>query len=120
MAASKDTRRSAPDTNPFFLKLFRKSSVSKERERIWHDTAQHVGAGDIASMTRVKETEAWLHQSQLRVEEEKVHDPDDVDITVRQREAERRRQKLPPRIQFQDQTQAIKTPTSKRKTGRAN
>lgn len=177
MAASKDTRRSAPDTNPFFLELFRNSGVSKERERIWHDAAQHAGAGDpplrfpvyehlyllnvytqkmvelledlsrkfainseslpyyqsmlqyvraaashglIDFMARVEETEAWLHQSQQRVEEEKLRDPDDVYITVRQREAERRRQKLPPRIQFLDETQAIKTPTAKRKTGKSN
>jgi hypothetical protein len=46
MATSKDTRRSAPDTNPFFLDPFRNSSVSKERERIWHDAVGHAGTGD--------------------------------------------------------------------------
>ena len=173
MAASKDTRRSAPDTNPFFLKLFRNSSVSKERERIWHDAVQHAGAGDpplrfpvyedlyllnvyaqkmvelledlsrkfainseslpyyqsmlqylrasashglIDFMARVEETEAWLHQSQQRLEEAKLRDPDDVYIAVRLREAERRRQGLPSRIQFLDETPAVKAPTAKRKT----
>ena len=178
MAASKDTRRPASDTNSFFLKLFRDSSVSKERERIWHDAVQHAGAGDpplrfpvyehlyllnvytqkmvelleelsrkfainseslpyyqsmlqyvrasashglIDFMARVEETEAWLHQSQQRVEEEKLRDPDDVYITVRLREAERRRQKLPPRIRFLDEPSAVNAPAAKkRRVGKTN
>jgi hypothetical protein len=172
MAASKDTCRSAPGTNPFFLKLFRNSSVSKERERIWHDAVQHAGAGDpqlrfpvyehlyllnvyaqkmvelledlsrkfainseslpyyqsmlqyvrasashglIDFMTRVEGTEAWLHQSQQCVEEEKLRDPDDVYITVGLREAERRRQKLPPRIRFLDEPSPAKASTAKKR-----
>ena len=178
MAASKDNRRSAPDTNPFFLKLFRNSSVSKERERAWHDAVRHAGTGDsqlrfpvyehlyllnvyarrmvelleelsrkfavnteslpyyqsliqfvrasashglIDFMAGVEETEAWLHQSQQRVEEEKLRDPDDVYISVRQREAERLRQRLPPRIQFLDESLPVKAPAAKkRKAGRAS
>jgi hypothetical protein len=178
MAASKDTRRSAPDTNPFFLKLFRNSSVSKERERIWHEAVSHAGAGDpplrfpvyehlylinvyaqkmvelledlsrkfainsesllyhqsmlqyvrasashglIDFMARVEETEAWLHQSQQRAEEQKLRDPDDVYISVRLREAELRRQKLPPRIQFLDEPLPAKgSGARKRKAGKAN
>ena len=178
MAASKDNRRSAPDTNPFFLKLFRNSSVSQERERAWHDAVRHPGTGDpqlrfpiyehlyllnvyaqkmvdlledvsrkfainneslpyyqsllqyvrasashglINFMAGVEETEAWLHQSQLRMEEEKLGDPDDVYISVRQREAERLRQRLPPRIQFLDETPPVKAPAAKkRKAVKAN
>ena len=178
MAASNDTRRSSSDTNPFFLKLFRNSSVSKERERIWHDAVQHAAAGDpplrfpvyehlyllnvyaqkmvelleelsrkfainseslpyyqsmlqyvrasashglIDFMARVEETEAWLHQSQQRVEEEKLRDPDDVYISVRLREAERRRQKLPPRIQFLGELGVAKaSAVKKRKAGKAD
>ena len=178
MAASKDNRRSAPDTNPFFLGLFRNSSVSKERERVWHDAIRHAGTGDpklrfpvyehlyllnvyaqrmvelleelsrkfainseslpyyqamlqfvrasashglIDFMAGVEQTEAWLHQSQRRVEEEKLRDPDDVYISVRQREAERLRQRLPPRIQFLDESLPVKTPAAKkRKAGKAN
>jgi hypothetical protein len=178
MAASKDNRRSAPDTNPFFLKLFRNSSVAKERERVWRDAVrqarnedsrlrfpvyehlyllnvytqkivelleelsrkfainseslpyyqallQYVRAsashGLISFMTGVEETEAWLHQSQQRVEEEKLRDPDDVFITVRQREAERLRQRLPPRIQFLDESPAARpSAAKKRNAGEAN
>ena len=177
MATSKDTRRSVPDTNPFFLKLFRDSSVSKERERIWHDAVSHAGAGDpplrfpvyehlyllnvytqkvvelledlsrkfainneplpyyqallqyvrasashglIDFMAGVEQTEAWLYQSQQRVEEAKLRDPDDVYISVRKREAERLRQRLPPRIRFLDESPPVKTPPAKkRKAGKA-
>ena len=178
MAASKDTLPSAPGTNPLFLELLRKNSVSKERERAWRDAVRHAGTGDpqlrfpvyehlyllnvyaqrmvelleelsrkfainteslpyyqamlqfvrasvshglIDFMAGVEETEAWLHQSQQRVEEEKLRDPDDVFISVRQREAERLRQRLPPRIQFLDETPPVKAPAAKkRKAGRAS
>jgi hypothetical protein len=178
MAASKDTRQSAADTNPFFLKLFRNSSVSKERERTWRDAVQHVGAGDphlrfpvyehlyllnvyaqkmvdlleelgrkfninskslpyyqamlqyvrasashglIDFMAGAEQTEAWLHQSQWRVEEEKLRDPDDIYISVRKREAERLRQRLPPRIQFLNDSLPMKPPAAKeRKAGKAD
>ena len=178
MAASKDTRRSAPDTNPFFQALFRKSSASKERERVWYDAVRHAGTGDpqlrfpvyehlyllnvyaqrmvelleelsrkfavnteslpyyqsliqfvrasashglIDFMAGVEQTEAWLHQSQRRVEEEKLRDPDDVYVSVRQREAERLRQRLPPRIQFLNDSLPVKAPAAKkRKAGRAS
>lgn len=172
MAASKDTRRSTQDTNPFFLKLFRDSKLSTERERAWRDAVRHAGTGDqalrfpvyehlyllnvyaqkmvelleelsrkfaintetlpyhqallqyvrasashglIDFMAGVEQTEAWLHQSQQRVEEEKLRDPDDVYIAVRLREAERRRQKLPQRIQFLDEPRAVKASAAKKR-----
>ena len=178
MAASKDTRPSAADTNPFFLKLFRSSSVSTERESTWHRAVRHAGSGDlhlrfpvyehlyllnvyaqrmvelleessrkfdinskslpyyramlqyvrasashglIDFMAGVEHTDAWLHQSQWRVEEEKLRDPYDVYISVRKREAERLRKRLPPRIQFLDDSLPIKPPAPKtRKVGKAN
>jgi hypothetical protein len=172
MATSKDSRRSAPDTNPFFLKLFRNSKVSKERERVWQDAVRHAGTGDerlrfpvyehlyllnvhaekmlelleelsdkfavcreymprrqamiqylrasvsqdiVEAMNGVEQTEAWLHQRQQRVEEEKLRDPDDVYISVRRREAERRRQRLPPRIRFLDEARPVKVSESKKR-----
>lgn len=58
------------------------------------------------AMAEVEETEAWLFQSQQRKEEDRLRDPDDVYISVRQREVERINQGLPPRIQFLDQPPA--------------
>jgi hypothetical protein len=170
MAASKDTRRAASGTKPFFLKLFRDSKVPKERERAWHEAMRHSGTGNpplrfpvyehlyllnaytqemvklldelsrnfavnreslphyksllqyvrastshgvIEFMAGVEQTEAWLHERQLRTEEEKLRDPDDVYISVRQREAERVRQGLPQRIQFLDKSVTPKPTAAK-------
>ena len=68
----------------------------------------------VESMAGVEHTEAWLFQTQQRSEEEKLRDPDDVYITVRQREAERIKMGLPPRIQFLDQPRSVKEPTGKK------
>jgi hypothetical protein len=54
----------------------------------------------VEQMVGVEHTETWLFQSQQRSEEEKLRDPDDVYITVRQREAERIKMGLSPRIRF--------------------
>jgi hypothetical protein len=70
--------------------------------------------GLIDFMARVEETEAWLHQSEQRMEEEKLRNPDDVYITVHQREAERGRQKVPARIQFLNESRAVKAPAEKK------
>lgn len=177
MAASKDSRGSEPDTNPFFLKLFRNSPLSKERQRRWQDAVRHAGTEHpplrfpvyrhlyllnvyaqkmvelleelsrkfainseslpyyqamiqyaralvsqdiVESMNGVEQTEAWLHQSQQRVEEEKLRDPDDVYISVRQREAERLRQGLPPRIRFLDESLPVNTAARKRRVAKTN
>jgi len=45
MAVSKNTRRSASDTNELFQSFFQNSQVSEERERAWHDAVRHVGTG---------------------------------------------------------------------------
>jgi hypothetical protein len=68
----------------------------------------------VESMAGVEHTEAcWLFQSQQRSEEEKLRDPDGVYITVRQREAERIKMGLPPRIRFMDEPGSVKKSTGK-------
>ena len=67
----------------------------------------------VESMAGVEHTEAWLFQTQQRSEEEKLRDPDDVYITVRQREAERIQMGLPARIRFLDQPRSVKKSTVK-------
>jgi hypothetical protein len=57
-------------------------------------------------MNDVEVTEEWLFERQRVVEENKLRDPDDVYISVRQREAERLGLGLAPRIRFLDQTPA--------------
>ena len=68
----------------------------------------------VEQMSGVEQTEAWLFGSQQRNEEEKLRDPDDVYIIVRQREAERIKLGLPPRIQFIDGPSSVKKSTGKR------
>lgn len=46
MAASKHTRASDCETNPFFLEVFREHSDADERERLWHAAIAHAGQGD--------------------------------------------------------------------------
>ena len=170
MATSNDTRRSGPDTNPFFRELFRKGQVSDKRQQEWHDAVRRAETGTtplrfpvyehlyqfnlcaqkmvelleelsskfaidpkallynqamiqylravisvdiVESMAGVEHTEAWLFQSQQRSEEEKLRDPDDVYIAVRQREAERIKMGLSPRIRFIDEPRSAKKSTGK-------
>ena len=67
----------------------------------------------VESMAGVEHTDAWLFQSQQRSEEEKLRDPDDVYIAVRQREAERIKMGLSPRIRFIDEPRSAKKSTGK-------
>jgi len=67
----------------------------------------------VESMAGVEHTETWLFQSQQRSEEEKLRDPDDVYITVRQREAERAQMGLPPRIRFTNSPRSVKNSKGK-------
>ena len=67
----------------------------------------------VESIAGVEHTEAWLFQSQQRSEEVKLRDPDDVYITVRQREAERIKMGLSPRIRFIDEPRSVKKFTGK-------
>jgi hypothetical protein len=68
----------------------------------------------VEQMAGVEQTEAWLFGSQQRSEEENLRDPDEVYIIVRQREAERIKLGLPPRIQFIDGPSSVKKSTGKR------
>jgi hypothetical protein len=45
MAVSKNTRRSASDTNELFQSFFQNSQVSEERESAWHDAVRHAETG---------------------------------------------------------------------------
>jgi hypothetical protein len=174
MATSKDTRRSGPDTNPFFRELFRKGQVSDKRQQEWQDAVGRAGTGTtplrfpvyehlyqfnlcaqkmfelleelsnkfsidpearlyhqsliqfvrasisldiVEQMAGVEHTEAWLFQSQQRSEEGKLRDPDDVYITVRQREAERIKMGFSPRIRFIDEPRSVKKSTGKQTRG---
>ena len=68
----------------------------------------------VESMAGVEHTEAWLFHTQQRSEEEKLRDPDDVYITVRQREAERIKTGLAPRIRFMDEPRSGKKSAGKK------
>jgi hypothetical protein len=68
----------------------------------------------VESMAGVEHTEAWLYQTQQRSEEENLRDPDDVYITVREREAERIKMGLPPRIRFLDEPRSGKKSSGKK------
>jgi hypothetical protein len=57
-------------------------------------------------MAGIEHTDAWLFESQRKVEEKNLRDPDDVYSLVRDREQERMQQGLPPRIRFVDDAQA--------------
>jgi hypothetical protein len=67
---------------------------------------QYVRAGAsrelLESMTGIEHTDAWLFESQRKLEEKNLRDPDDVYLLVRDREQERIHQGLPPRIRFLD------------------
>jgi len=52
------------------------------------------------AMSEVEHAEAWLFQTLQHQEEKKFTDPDDVYFEVRDREAERAKEGLPPRIEF--------------------
>src|ERR1700677_1530003 len=68
----------------------------------------------VESMAGVEHTEAWLFQTQQRSEEEKLRDPDDVYITVREREAERIKMGFPPLIRFIDEPSSVKKSARKK------
>jgi hypothetical protein len=62
----------------------------------------------LESMAGIEHTDAWLFESQRKVEEKNLRDPDDVYFLVRDREKERIEQGLPPRIQFLDDASATR------------
>lgn len=56
--------------------------------------------GVAAFMSDVEVTDEWLFERQRHREENKFRDPDDIYISVRERESERIALGLPPRVQF--------------------
>jgi hypothetical protein len=54
-------------------------------------------------MTEIEHTEAWLFETQRKLEEKRFLDPDDIYYQIRDREEERAQQGLPPRIRFLDE-----------------
>ena len=56
----------------------------------------------LGSMEGIEHTEAWLFESQWKIEEKNLRDPDEVYFLVRDRERERTEQGLSPRIKFLD------------------
>jgi hypothetical protein len=54
----------------------------------------------LTAMTEIEQTEAFLFHAQRQLEEKKFVDPDDVYFKVREREDERKKQGLPPRVRF--------------------
>lgn len=80
---------------------------------IYHQSLiQYVRAGAsrelLESMAGIEHTDAWLFESQRKLEEKSLHDSDDVYFLVRDREQERMKQGLPPRIRFLDDAEATR------------
>jgi hypothetical protein len=93
-----------------------KFAIHPEKSLYHQSMIQQVRAGvtsDIlAHMNGVEVTEEWLFES-LRWEEEKgFRDPDDVYFEVREREQERIKKGLPPRIRFLDEEAVRKNRTT--------
>jgi hypothetical protein len=86
--------------------LYRQSLIQYVRAAASHDVVEF--------MSGIELTEGWLFESQRRKEEDRLRDPDDVYISVRQRETERAEQGLPPRIRFLHKAPIEKTPTAKK------
>jgi hypothetical protein len=72
-------------------------------------------------MAGIEHTDAWLFESRRKIEETNLRDPDDVYFVVRDRERERIKQGLAPRIRFLDEVSASKSkPVKTAKTNKAN
>lgn len=73
---------------------YHESMIQLVRSEVSQSIAEH--------MRDVETTDEWLFDRQRAEAEKELRDPDDVYITVRQREAERTDMGLPPRIRFLD------------------
>ena len=80
--------------------------LNRETSLYHQSLIQYVRAGAsrelLESITGIEHTDAWLFESQRKLEEKNLRDPDDVYLLVRDREQERIKRGLPPRIQFLD------------------
>jgi hypothetical protein len=94
-----------------------KFALNRETSLYHQSLVQYVRAAAsrdlLESMAEIEHTESWLFQSQLRVEERKLYDPDDIYLQVREREVERINQGFPPLMQFLDEKVVIKNQTAK-------
>jgi hypothetical protein len=73
----------------------------------------------VEHMARVEHIDAWQFEGQRKIQEEKFEDPDEVYFKVRDREKERAKEGLPPRIRFLDKyPPATKPSNEKLKTNR--
>jgi hypothetical protein len=86
--------------------LYRQALIQYVRASVSQDIVQY--------MSEIELTEEWLFESQQRIEERKLREPDDVYILVRERERERIQQGLPPRIRFLDEPPVTKTSAPKK------
>jgi hypothetical protein len=86
--------------------LYRQALIQYVRASVSQDIVEY--------MSEIELTEEWLFESQQRIEERKLREPDDVYILVRERERERIQQGLPPRIRFLDEPPVTKTPAPKK------
>jgi hypothetical protein len=97
-----------------------KFSLSQENCLYHESLVQYVRASAsqelLSAMAGIEQTEEWLFESQRRVEEKKLRDPDDVYYLVREREEERAQQGLPPRIRFLDQNPSASEQTDETET----
>jgi hypothetical protein len=105
--------------------LSSKFSISSEHMLHLQALIQYVRASasqDILDfMSEIELTDVWLFEGQRRKEEDRLRDPDDVYVSVRQREIERTQQGLPARIRFLDEPPATKKPTAKKvRAGKAS
>jgi len=80
--------------------------LNRETSLYHQSLIQYVRAGAsrelLESMAGIEHTDAWLFESQRKLEEKNLRDPADVYFLVRDREQERIQQGLPPRIRFLD------------------
>jgi hypothetical protein len=81
-------------------------ALSRETSLYHQSLIQYVRAGAsrelVEHMAGIEHTDAWLFESQRKLEEKNLRDPEDVYFLVRDREQERIQQGFPPRIRFLD------------------
>jgi hypothetical protein len=81
-------------------KLHRPSDESVYRQCLVQQIRSGVTSDVLDQMNDIECTEAWLFESLGRHEQMKLRDPEDVYLMVREQEAERAQNGLPPRLQF--------------------
>jgi hypothetical protein len=97
--------------------LSRRFGVDHESLKYHQSLIQYVRAvasqSIAAHMNDIETTEEWLFERQRMNEENKLRDPEDADLEMRHREAERAEEGLPPGVQLLDEPLPEKPPTEK-------